>query len=223
MIIDQLIIGNKSSYDDFEANIKERHIGSPKKKIIKDTVPYSNVTHDFSKIDGELYWEERKLEYIFEIDADTPEELEEKKIDFKTWVMNVFEDELHDPFIEDFHFIATFEDIDFDDSEIEKTTITVIFSAYPFMLSNMKIAYEFAVSSTSEKVVAVVNNSSHKITPTLIASVPVSFFIGNTTYSINEGETKIDSLKFEIGTNEITINHASVSGTLRFEFFKEVF
>jgi hypothetical protein len=223
MIIDQLTIGNKSSYDDFEANVSERRIGSPKKKIIKDTVPFSNVTHDFSKIDGELYWEERTLEYIFEIDADTPEELEEKKIDFKTWVMNVFEEELHDPFIEDFHFIATFEDIDFDDSEIEKTTITVTFSAYPFMLSNAKIAYEFAVSNTSEKVAVVANNSSHRITPTLIASVPVSFVVGNTMYSVNAGETKIDSLKLEIGINEITIKPASASGTLKVEFFKEVF
>ena len=223
MIIDQLTIGIQSSYDDFEANVKERHIGSPKKKTIKDTVPYSNVTHDFSKIDGELYWEERTLEYIFEIDADTPEELEEKKIDFKTWVMNVFEDELHDPFIEDFHFIATFEDIDFDDSEIEKTTATVTFSAYPFMLSNAKIAYEFAISTASEKVFVAVNNSSHRITPTLIASVPVTFMHGNTIYSINAGETKIDSFKLEMGANEITINPASSSGTLKVEYFKEVF
>ena len=223
MIIDQLIIGNKSSYDDFEANVKERSIGSPKKKTIKDTVPFSNVTHDFSKIDGELYWEERTLEYIFEIDADTPEELEEKKIDFKTWVMNVFEEELHDPFIEDFHFIATFEDIDFDDSEIEKTTITVTFSAYPFMLSNAKIAYEFAIPTSSENVVVIANNSSHRITPTLIASVPVSVVINNTIYSINAGETKIESLKFEIGTNEIIIKPVSVSGTLKVEYFKEVF
>lgn len=223
MIIDQLTIGIKSSYDDFEANVKERKIGSPKKKTIKDTVPYSNVTHDFSKIDGELYWEERTLEYIFEIDADTPEELEEKKIDFKTWVMNVFEDELHDPFIEGFHFIATFADIDFDDSEIEKTTATVTFSAYPFMLSNAKIAYEFAISTASEKVFVVVNNSSHRIAPTLIASVPVTIVIGNTMYSINAGETKIDSLKLEMGANEITIKPASSNGTLKVEYFKEVF
>ena len=65
-MIDQLIIGSKKSYDDFGASVSERTIHQPKKKTIKETVPFSNITHDFSGIDGEVYWEERKLEYIFE-------------------------------------------------------------------------------------------------------------------------------------------------------------
>ena len=194
-MIDQLQIGRKYSYDDFEANVRERVIGSPKKKSIKDTVPFSNTTYNFSKIDGELYWEERELKYILEIDATTPEELEEKKISFKTWVMNVFEEKLHDPFIEDYHFIATFDDIDFDDSEIEKTTITVTFSAYPFMIANSKRIFELSIPTATETEVKIENGSSHRITPTLIASVPVSFKHNGTTYSIGSGETKNDSFR----------------------------
>ena len=68
-LIDQLTIKSTSSYDDFEASIKERMIGAPKKKIIKETVPFSNETHDFSGINGEIYWEERTLKYVFEIIA----------------------------------------------------------------------------------------------------------------------------------------------------------
>lgn len=222
-MIDQLQIGNKFSYDDFEANVKERVIGSPKKKSIKDTVPFSNITYDFSKIDGELYWEERTLKYILEIDAMTPEELEEKKIAFKTWVMNVFEEELHDPFIEDFHFIATFDGVDFDDSEIEKTTITVTFSAYPFMIANTKRALEFTIPTSAEAEVRIENDSSHRVTPTLIASVPVSFKYGGTTFSIGAGETTNDSFKLEAGTNTLMIQPVSTSGTLRVEFLEEVF
>lgn len=222
-MIDQLQIGNKYSYDDFEANVKERAIGSPKKKIIKDTVPFSNITYDFSKIDGELYWEERTLNYIFEIDATTPEELEEKKVEFKTWVMNVFEEELHDPFIEDYHFIATFDEIDFDDSEIEKTTVTVTFTAYPFMIANAKRAFEFTIPTSAETEVKIENNSSHRITPTLIASVPVSFKYGGTTFSMASGETTNDSFKLESGTNTLIIQPVSSSGTLKVEFFEEVF
>ena len=63
-MIDQLIIGKIASYDDFGASVAERKIIKPKKKSIKETVPFSNVTHDFSAIDGELYWEEASLEYI---------------------------------------------------------------------------------------------------------------------------------------------------------------
>ena len=222
-MIDQLQIGNKYSYDDFEANVKERKIGSPKKKVVKDTVPFSNVTYDFSKIDGELYWEERTLEYIFEIDAMTPEELEEKKTDFKLWIMNVFEEELFDPFIEDYHFIATFDDIDFDDSEIEKTTITVTFSAYPFMIANSKSVFEFVLPTETEEEVSIENKSGHKITPTLIASVPVSFRHGNTTYSLNAGETSDVYFGLDVGQNTLVIQPVAEAGTLRIEFLGEVF
>lgn len=56
-MLDQLIIGDKSSFDDFDASVSERNISPPKKKEIKETVPFSNVTYDFSKINGELFWE----------------------------------------------------------------------------------------------------------------------------------------------------------------------
>lgn len=222
-MIDQLRIGNKYSYDDFEANVKERKIGSPKKKTTKDTVPFSNVTYDFSNINGELYWEERSLKYIFEMDATTPEELEEKKIAFSTWVMNVFSENLYDPFIEDYHFIATFADIDFDDSEIEKTTATVNFTAYPFMLSNVKRVFTFNIPTASEEVVQFENKSSHKVTPTLIASVPLSFSYNGTTYSIKEGEMTSDSFRLDAGINTITIQPVATGGTLRIEYVEEVF
>ena len=222
-MIDQLRIGNKYSYDDFEANVKERKIGSPKKKITKDTVPFSNTTYDFSNINGELYWEERMLKYIFEMDATTPEELEEKKIAFNTWVMNVFSEKLYDPFIEDYHFIATFADIDFDDSEIEKTTATVNFTAYPFMMSNVKRVFTFNIPTASEEVVQFENKSSHKVTPTLIASVPLSFSYNGTTYSIKAGEMTSDSFRLDAGINMIKIQPVATGGTLRIEYVEEVF
>jgi hypothetical protein len=222
-MIDQLQIGNKYSYDDFEANVKERAIDSPNKKIIKDTVPFSNATYDFSKIDGELYWNERTLTYILEMDAMTPEELEEKKIAFNSWVMNVFQEELHDPFIEDYHFLATFEDIDFDDSEIEKTTITVTFSAYPFMMSNEKRVFTYNIPTNAEVDVQIENKSSHKITPTLTASVPVSFVYGGTQYSMNAGVMTSDSFRLAEGISTIKLEPATKSGTLRIEFVEEVF
>jgi len=222
-MIDQLRIGNKYSYDDFEANVKERKIGSPKKKTTKDTVPFSNVTYDFSNINGELYWEERTLKYIFEMDATTPEELEEKKIAFSTWVMNVFSENLYDPFVEDYHFIATFADIDFDDSEIEKTTVTVNFTAYPFMMSNAKRVFNYNIPTVSEEVVQLQNNSSHKVTPTLIASVPVTFSNNGTTYSVKEGESTSDSFRLEAGVNVLKIHPVATGGTLRIEYVEEVF
>lgn len=137
-MLDQLIIGDKASYDDFGASVALRSIKAPPKKSIKETVPFSNKTYDFSKINGELYWEERELEYVFEITASTPEELEELKRAFLAWVTQVHEKEIHDPFIPDFHFVGTYDDLEVEDDEgLDKTTLTVTFTAYPYLVANV--------------------------------------------------------------------------------------
>lgn len=220
-MIDRLIIGKTDSYDDFEASVKERTITEGKKKEIKDSVPFSNLTYDFSAINGEIYWEEKKLEYVLEITADTPEELEEKKLAFKSWVMNVMGEKLHDPFILDYHFIATYSDIDIDDSEIEKATITVTFTAYPYMISNRKRTYTVQITASEEKSVTIQNDSSHRITPTFNADVFFTVKIGDSSYSVSSGETTDDSFKLAVGKNTLTIN-AAESGTVNISFSEEV-
>lgn len=184
-MIDQLIIGDKGSYDDFFASVAERKIGQPKKKSIKETVPYSNVTYDFSAINGEVYYNERELEYIFEMTADTPEELEEMKAAFSNWVMNVFEEEIHDPFIPDYHFIGTYDDMDYADEEtLDKTTATVKFTAYPYKVANVVKKYTFTIAGNSSANAVILNNSSHRITPKIKASGELT--IKRTTASVIE-------------------------------------
>lgn len=221
-MIDQLIIGDKASYDDFEASVRERTIKDGKKKEIKDSVPFSNVTHDFSAINGEIYWEEKELEYIFEITADTPEELEEKKLAFKTWIMNVMNEKLYDPFIRDYHFLATFNDIDADDSEVEKSTITVMFTAYPYMIANQAKNHEIVLEASEEKTVTVLNDSSHRITPTFTADIAFTVKMGDSSYAVPSGETTDDSIKFAVGKNVLTLE-ATESGTVNISFCEEVF
>lgn len=221
-MIDQLTIGSTSSYDDFEASVKERTIGAPKKKIIKETVPFSNETHDFSAINGEIYWEERPLKYVFEIMANTPEQLEEKKQPFLAWVMNVINEEIHDPFISDYHFMGTFDDIDINDSEIEKSTITVTFTAYPYMISNAKRMGIFKLTDT-ETVINITNNSCHRITPTFTSDVEYIVMKGNSSYAIPAGELTSAVFMFAPGMNTLKILSRGESGTLKIEFYEEVF
>lgn len=221
-MIDQLVIGNVKSYDVFSASVRERKIGAPKKKSIKETVPFSNQTYDFSGINGEIYWEERTLEYVLELMETTPEELEEQKIALKNWLMNVTREKLYDPFIKDYHFIATFDDIDFED-EVEKTTATVTFTAYPYMVANEKKIYQASIPTSGTALLSVINNSSHRLTPTITSSVAVTFLLGDKTYSMAATEVTDDSLKLEPGTNTITIQSAQAGGTLKIEFYEEVF
>ncbi len=223
-MIDQLRIGNKYSYDDYEASMKERSISMPPKKTIKDTVPYTNKTYDFTNLDGEAYWEERKLEYTFEILADSPEELEEKKRLFLAWIMFIHEEELFDPYISDYHFTATYDDIDIDDSEIEKSTIKVVFSAYPFMLANKETVYTFTAEAKEERTLQVVNTSSHRVIPKFTATQPFSIGIGGTfNYAVPEGTTIDELFELEVGVTTLNItNNGTKTGTLTITFREEV-
>lgn len=222
-MIDQLKIGAIGSFDKFGASVRERRISNPKKKVIKDTVAFSNKTYDFSKINGELYWEERPLEYIFEILADTPEKLEEKKQAFLSWLMNVQEEKLYDPFIKDFHFVATYDDSDTDDSEIEKSTIKVIFTAYPYKIANHAKTYTTGITPDGETSIEIENKSSHRIVPTFKTDVALTLKHKNTTYSISAGTTSDEDLCFEPGKFTVTARSTSKEGELTVEFIEEVF
>lgn len=206
-MIDQLIIEDKASFDNFGASVRERKINAPTKKTIKETVPFSNITYDFTQINGEPYWEEGSAEYIFEIIADTPEELEEKKIIFSNWVMLVQEQKLFDPFLKGYHFRATFSEIDFDDSEVEKSTIIVKFSTYPFKISNEKRVHSFNIGTGDEVVTEIINNSSHKIVPTIETTENIVISIGNSSYGLSAGITESENLEFETGAIELKIKN----------------
>ena len=222
---DQLIIGNKSSFDDFRASVAKRAIGMPAKKSIKETVPFSNKTYEFSNINGELYWEERELEYIFEIIAPTPERLEELKMFFANWVMNVTEEIIQDPYIPDYHFIGTYDDMECEDDDgMDKCTITVKFTAYPYKISNLPNVYNIAVPSASEKTVTVINNSSHRIVPTITTDCAVIITIEGASYSIGAGEFTDETLMLPAGAVSVAIqNNGESDCTMAISFYEEVF
>lgn len=224
-MIDQLIISNKASHDDFDATVKERHISAPAKKVIKETVPFSNITYDFSAMNGELYWEERALEYVFEIVAPTPQEMESKKAAFTSWVMNVMGESIYDPYEPDWHYHATFDSIDFDDDEtFEKTTVTVKFSAYPYKIANSLTTYAFTIPANDEKTVTVINDSSHRLTPVLTTDKALTIQKSNAVYTIAAGKYEDDTFRLEPGASILTItNNTGSACTFQVEFYEEVF
>ena len=226
-MIDQIKIGNTHSFYDFEASVTERKNNKPKKKSIKETVPFSNITHDFSAINGEIYWEERELEYTFEITANSAEELEQKKQPFVAWIMNVMNEELHDPFIKDYHFLATYADMDEDDSEFEKSSITVRFTAYPYMISNEKKIFVCRGVATNYVTTIIQNDSCHRIVPRLTASAECSIFINHdgieTVYTLPAGEFEDERFMLNPGETAIGVKTVTGSGSVTVEFNVEVF
>lgn len=224
-MIDQLIIGQKASFDDFGASVATRKIFAPPKKEIKETVPFSNVTYDFSAINGEVFWGERELQYSCEIIASTPEDLERKKTAFSAWVMNVVSEYLIDPFDPDYHYVATYKEIDYADEEsVEKTTATVKFTAYPYKIANRPKVYDFKIPANSEITATVLNDSSHKIAPTITTDAGITLRLDGVSYSVPAGETKDDAFKIGAGVNTLTIiNNAATECLLTVMFYEEVF
>ena len=226
-MIDQIIIGDKSSFDDFGASVAQRKIKMPKKKSIKETVPFSNRTYDFSAINGEVYWEERELEYVFEIMADTPEHLEYFKSEFAAWVAGVQGQWLHDPHIYGYHFIATYDDLDPEDDEgLDKTTITVKFTAYPYMIANAPKVYDVVLPASEQKTTQVFNESKHPISMTIANTTHITMKVGSATTASLPASTSgtYGALKLPPGlvTIELT-NSEAVDGTVRISFYEEVF
>ena len=225
-MIDQLIIGGKASFDDFGASVATRKIKMPPKKSIKETVPFSNITYDFSAINGETYWEERELEYIFEITADDPETLEELKRKFSAWVMSVQGQELHDPHIPDYHFLATYDDMDPEDDEgLDKTTLTVTFTAYPYMIADVPKVYTVELPASGQVSLRVLNESEHPVSLTVVNTTGITLKIGEAlTAALPAGEGTYGTLKLPAGLTDVVLtNSEALEGTVRLSFYEEVF
>lgn len=214
-MLDQLTIGEKKSLDDFDASISGRRIGIPAKKSIKETFLFSSKSHDFSKMNGELYWEERELEYEFEITAATPSELEQKKTAFSNWIMNVMNEKIHDPFIPGYHFVGTFEAMEYEDDEsLEKTVATVTFKAYPFKIENEEILISDTVSGSAlSSTFYIDSSSSRRISVDFCTDRSMSLTVGDKRFAfsgITPGKDDLtvfeNAFDLEPGTNEILIS-----------------
>lgn len=126
----------KHSYYDFGLKVISRKIGVPRKKRITVSVPYSNKTFDFSSIYGAKTYEERELEYSFVFfEEDTS--LRSAKINsIVKWLeTGNTKAELHDDFIENYHFMAECSEIDIEETEY-RVDISVRFIANPYKISN---------------------------------------------------------------------------------------
>ena len=217
----QLIINNKKSFDDFNVYIGERTITPPTKKIIKETVPFSNDVYDYSKLDGEIYWNEATLTYVFDIAELTTEQMEVVKSNLLTWLSNVHDDDIYDPYIGDYHYHGSYDSCSWEE-DFGAGKLTVDFLVYPYKIANNETQFSHTLTSGTNNI-SVVNNGSHRITPTFICSENMAIQIGTIVYSLPSGTTKDDSVKLDVGTNNLIVTPTSEGATLTIRFVEEVF
>lgn len=214
-------------YDLFGVSIKERTVNAPAKKSIKETVPFSNKTYDFSAINGEIYWEEREIEYVMECVAESHEELEAIKMTLNTILMNTMNEWFSDTLEpEGLHFVGTFDSIKYDDDEGgEKTTLTVVFTAYPYRIEDQATEGTRTISASSQTTMSIYNESSHRVVPTITTTAPVTIQTEDgISYSIPAGTVKDDTLMLKMGSNNWTVyNNNNSACTVTVAYYVEVF
>ena len=225
---------NKHSFRDLGITIlNTRVIETPSKIKITETIPFSNITYDFSNLYGGNCYTERKLEYEFLIKANSSTQLEFKRMQIENWLLSSNgKSELFDDNIEGYYYNAECISTDFEDmNNIGK--LKAIFTAYPFKISseyegnnlwdsfNFELDVlqdtKFTVNGTSS--VSIYNSSVIDIEPEIIASNGFEITLDNKKYTVETGVSKDYRFKLKSGINNLTLKG---NGIIEFRFRKEV-
>ena len=128
---------NKHSFNDLGLTVlNTRVIKTPSKIKITETIPFSNITYDFSNLYGYNCYSERKLEYEFLIKANNSIQLEFKRIEIENWLLSSnSKTSLVDDNIEGYYYNAECTSVEFEDmNNIGK--LKAIFIADPFRIGS---------------------------------------------------------------------------------------
>lgn len=233
-----IFFNGKHSYNDLGVTIADKDIGYPEKEKIKVKVPFSNVEYDFSSLYGDQTFTTRPLSYTFNVldkhrNLDTVQvNLIETKL--SNWLMGtVGKQKLHDDSVPGYYYLAEVEGgLSFEELW-NYGTLTVEFTAYPFMIAELHegndlwdpFNFELDVAQVTDFTVngsldvTLYNAGTPSVTPAIEASATMDIIKDGVTYKIPSGKTKSDDFKLSSGENELTIKG---NGTIKFTFYKEL-
>lgn len=227
-----IIKDNKHSFRDYGLIIKSKYISIPGKQKTTERVPFSNYNYDFSKIYGEEIFEDREIQYVFNLICDTKEELYSKGEKVIQWLYDNTNFKLYDDDVKGYYFLA--ECLSLDYKEVSALwEITVNFKAYPYKIGtynegaipwdyfNFETDYlqETSFNINGSKEVKIINSSSKKISPEIICDSDFTLIKDGITYNLKSGSSKDWRFKLDKNINNITI---SGKGNIKFIFKKEV-
>lgn len=233
-----ITFNGKHSYRDFGVTIAEKNIGYPEKQKIKVQVPFSNIEYDFSEIYGEQTYTPRPLSFTFNV-------VERHKLNdtvlinlletqLSNWLLgSIGKQRLYDDSMPGYYYLAEVEgSLDFDELW-NHGTLTVQFTAYPFMISELPEGHDiwdefnfeldvaqitdFEVNGTLN--VVLYNVGTPNLIPGIETSAPMQIVKNSITYNVPTGKSKSDEFRLQSGENKITITG---NGTIKFLFYKEL-
>ena len=211
----------KGSYTDFGLAIKERTISLPSKKTVKEEIPFRNGSYDFSNINGEIYWEERELEYTFDIAEFSTEEMEQIKSKIVDWLLNIHDTDIEDDYSNDYYYHGSYDDNSWSE-DFGQGELSITFLVYPYKFAKTETV-KTIIATTEEQTITIQNDSSHRIIPEITTTGLINIIIGSNTYALNTGTHNDSKYLLEKGSNIWKIKADNDTATVNITFRKEVF
>ena len=221
MAYKEIRANGKGSYTDFRLAIKSRTISLPAKKKIKETVPFTNGSYDFSNINGEIYWEERQIEYTFDIAEFTAEEMEKIKDNVVDWLLNIHNENIEDDYTPNYYYHGSYDDNSWSE-DFGQGELKVIFVVYPYKFAST-LTEKNVSATTTEQTITIDNESSHRIIPTIVTDGAVEITIGANIYSLSSGTYNSSSFILSKGENTWKIKATTGTVNVNISYRKEVF
>lgn len=135
-----IAVNGKHSYHNFGLRMLKRNIGAAPKDDYTERVPYSSVTHDFSRLCGSPTYGERTLSYTFEYMDFHTEWAEERLFAILEWLHFAGRIDLYDDMLPNHHFGVREPAVSHSESH-GVYTINVSFKAAPEILPNQSLMY----------------------------------------------------------------------------------
>ena len=211
---DGIRIKDLHSYRNFGLYIKYRIIGLPEKKSIRQTVPFMNGYYDFSALNGAAAWNERLIEFGFDVIGDTPQALEQEVGKVLDWLCNVHDEDIFDDTLTRFHWHGSYDacEVSYDESG-EHAEIKVSFVVHPFKIADEPTVY--TMTAGTHKVV----NMGMAVAPYVSSNASAAVQIGTYVTSVPANEVVQLEIDLERGENTVIV---AGDGTVKFSYYEEV-
>lgn len=213
-ITDGIRINGKHSYGDFGLFLKSRNIGLPDKKSIRETVPFMNGYYDFSALNGAPAWNERTIEYSFDVTNDSPVELDYFVSHVLDWLANVHDEDIHDDTVYGYHWHGSYDsaNVNWDETGMA-AEIKVSFVVHPFKIADEPT--EYTLTAGTHKII----NNGMAVAPYVLSSAAAAIQIGTYVSSISANQKIQLEIDLERGENNVLITG---DGTVTLSYFEEV-
>ncbi|MCS8616389.1 phage tail protein [Latilactobacillus curvatus] len=231
----QIYWDGAGSFDDYGLTINEKEIGNPAKKKRRVAIPNGNGYYDYASILGEQYGE-RQLKYTFNIgDYATLRKdiMNTKKIKALNWLVPGTQRKLFDEAIPGYYFLAEVQDAPTFTEWKGTGTLEVVFTAYPFKISDkyegddvwdtfnfeLDIAQNTEFNVNGPQTRTIFNQSVTRIAPEIVVTGKVQVTLNGKTVSFDAGTYTRSPISLGLGENTVQL---SGTGTIYFKFRKEL-